>query len=136
MLAPMETSREAGLLDWQWSIYSPGHRDRRNLAAHAATVPLFMAGTLGFALAPAAGPWLAALGAAAMVGAMAVQGRTHRLEKTPPPPFRGPGDVLLRILAEQWITFPRFVLTGAFARAWREAARSGGPAADGGDRRP
>ena len=26
-----------------------------------------------------------------------------------------------RILAEQWITFPRYVLSGGFARAWRSA---------------
>ena len=130
----METSRKAGLLHWQWSSYSAAHRDRRNLVAHAATVPFFMTGTLGVVLSPAAGPWLAVLGAAAMLGAMAVQGRTHRLEGTPPPPFRGPGDAALRILAEQWITFPRFVLAGGFARAWREAARSADPDAGGGSR--
>lgn len=130
----METPREAGLLQWQWSNYAAGHQDRRNLAAHAATVPLFMAGTLGVVLSPAAGPWLAALGAVAMAGAMAVQGRTHRLERTPPQPFRGPGDVALRILAEQWITFPRFVLAGTFARAWREATRSADRGAGAGNR--
>lgn len=121
----MEMTREAGLLHWQWSIYAAGHRDRRNLLVHAATVPVFMSGTVAVALAVVAGPWAAAAGAAAMVGAMALQGRTHRLEGTPPVPFRGPGDVVLRILAEQWITFPRFVLTGGFARSWREAAAHG-----------
>lgn len=121
----MEMTREAGLLHWQWSIYAAGHRDRRNLLVHAATVPVFMSGTVALALAVVAGPWAAAAGAAAMVGAMVLQGRTHRLEATPPVPFRGPGDVVLRILAEQWITFPRFVLTGGFARSWRDAAGPG-----------
>jgi hypothetical protein len=50
---------------------------------------------------------------------MAVQGRGHRLEKNAPVPFRGPLDVLARIFVEQWVTFPRFVLSGGFARAWR-----------------
>jgi hypothetical protein len=36
-------------------------------------------------------------------------------------PFEGPLDVLSRIVLEQWITFPRFVLSGSFARAWRDA---------------
>jgi hypothetical protein len=36
-----------------------------------------------------------------------------------PVPFRGPLDVLVRIFAEQFVTFPRFVLTGGLARAWR-----------------
>lgn len=117
----MDTAREAGLVAWQWSQYPTGHRDRRNLLAHAATVPLFMAGTLAVALSPAAGPWSAALGLAVMAGVMAVQGRTHRLEASPPAPFRGPADVVLRIVTEQWLTFPRFVLSGGFARAWRGA---------------
>ena len=32
------------LVRWQWQLYPPGHRDRRNLAIHIATVPLFQAG--------------------------------------------------------------------------------------------
>jgi hypothetical protein len=120
----MATPGRTGLLAWQWSLYPDGHRDRRNLAAHVATVPLFLAGTLAVPLSLAAGPWMALPGIAAMVGAMAMQGRTHRREATPPQPFLGPGDVVLRILAEQWITFPRFVFSGGFARAWRESAWS------------
>jgi hypothetical protein len=37
--------------------------------------------------------------------------------------FRGPGDFLARFFAEQWFTFPRYVLSGRFADAWRRAAR-------------
>jgi hypothetical protein len=76
-----------------------------------------------------AGGWLALAGVAAMAGAMAAQGRTHRLEATPPAPFRGPADVLARIFVEQWVTFPRYVLGGGFARAWRAAGTAGGGAA-------
>ncbi len=129
----MDEARDGSLLEWQWSIYPAGHRDRRNLLVHALTVPVFQVGTVALVSAPFLGGWLAALGLGAMVGAMAMQGRTHRLEQTPPVPFRGPGDVVARILAEQWMTFPRYVSSGQFARAWREAAPAS--AAMGGSRR-
>lgn len=37
-------------------------------------------------------------------------------------PFRSPFDVLARLVVEPWVTFPRFVLSGGFVRAWREAS--------------
>jgi hypothetical protein len=109
------------ILSWQWSLYADGHRDRRNLALHAATVPVFMAGTLLVVAAPLVAVWTALAGAAAMAGAMAAQGRGHRGEAVAPVPFAGPADLLARIFLEQWVTFPRFVLSGGFARAWRSA---------------
>ena len=115
-----------GLLAWQWSIYPATHRDRRNLLLHALTVPLFELGTLAVLASPVLGLWLAPAGLVAIVVVMALQGRTHRLEQVPPAPFRGIGNVLGRVFGEQWLTFPRYVLTGGFARAWREA---GSPAA-------
>ena len=120
----MATRTDDGLLAWQWSIYKENHRDRINLLVHILTVPVFMLGTCAVAGAPFVGVWLAVGGAVAMTAAMASQGRTHRRESTPPAPFTGPLDVLGRILAEQWITFPRYVLTGELARAWRAAARA------------
>jgi hypothetical protein len=117
----MPEARVGGLLAWQWSLYPEGHRDRRNLAIHIATVPVFMLGTCLALAAPFAG-WRAAVGGLlAMALAMALQGRGHRLETTGPAPFRGPADVLARIFVEQWFTFPRYVLSGGFARAWRAA---------------
>jgi hypothetical protein len=77
-----------------------------------------MLGTIVMVAEPLLGAWWAVGGGAAMVGAMALQGRTHRLEATAPVPFRGPLDIVTRILAEEWITFPRFVLNGEFGRAW------------------
>jgi 2-hydroxy-palmitic acid dioxygenase Mpo1-like protein len=115
------TSPDRGpLLAWQWSLYPDGHRDRRNLAIHVATQPLFVAGVAALlAAAPVGVLWLLGAGPAAMVLAMALQGRGHKLEQAPPVPFRGPLDVLARIFAEQLITWPRFVLSGGLARAWR-----------------
>ncbi len=50
-----------------------------------------------------------------------LHGRGHKLEPTAPVRFRGPGDFAARIFIEQWFTFPRYVLTGQLARAWRAA---------------
>jgi hypothetical protein len=108
-------------LAWQWSRYPQTHRDHANLLVHATTAPLFLAGTVGILASPVVSLWLLPAGLLGMGLAMALQGRTHRREAVPPAPFRGPGDFVLRLLAEQWVTFPRYVLTGSFARAWRES---------------
>ncbi len=128
-------SRESqGLLATQWRQYSTAHRDRTNLLVHGVTVPVFLAGTCALLASPWAAPgaWklaVAGAGLLAMMVAVGAQGRTHQREESAPAPFRGPRDVAARILAEQWITFPRYVLSGAFARAWRSATREGvGPA--------
>jgi hypothetical protein len=110
--------REGGLLEWQWSLYPDGHKDRTNLAIHIMSVPFFLSGTIAVLLAPL-GWWLALVGLVAMAGAVAAQGRGHAREATRPVPFRGPVDVVARLFFEQWVTFPRFVISGAFARAWR-----------------
>jgi hypothetical protein len=105
------------LLTWQLSNYPDAHRTHNNLVVHLLTVPLFMGGTVAIALAWLS-PWLL-FGVAAMMLSMVLQGRGHAHEPAPPRPFRGVRDVIVRIFAEQWITFPRFVLSGGFARAWR-----------------
>jgi len=109
------------LLAWQWSNYPAGHRDRRNLLVHAFTVPVFQVGTVALVMSPFLGVGLALFGVGAMAGTMMLQGRTHRLERKAPIPFRGPGDVVARILAEQWLTFPRYVASGGFGQAWRDS---------------
>jgi len=115
------TDRSAGLLAWQRDHYPEGHTGRGNLVVHAVTVPLFYVGTLAIVAAPFVSPWLF-LGAALMLVTLAAQGRGHAGEPNRPIPFRGPVDFVARFFAEQWITFPRFVLTGGFARAWRGRA--------------
>ena len=37
------------------------------------------------------------------------------------PPFTSPANAVARIFCEQWITFPRFVLSGGWYRALRTA---------------
>lgn len=114
--------RDLPLPAWQWAGYPDFHRDRRNLVLHLLTTPLFVGGTL----AALASPWLGwgalAGGLGAMALALAAQGRGHRLEGRPPEPFLGPGDFVGRLFVEQFVTFPRFVLSGKFFRALKETA--------------
>ncbi len=56
----------------------------------------------------------------AMVISVALQGRGHRQEKYPPEPFTSPANAVSRIFLEQWITFPRFVVSGGWLRALRQ----------------
>jgi hypothetical protein len=105
------------LLEWQWSDYATKHRNRLNLLLHIVTVPLFQIGTLIMlcAVITASGA-AAAVGVVCMVGALAVQGQGHKLEPETPAPFDGPADFLTRFFAEQWVTFPRFVVSGGWYR--------------------
>ena len=123
----MESTREGGLLAWQLRGYPTTHRSRYNLLTHAFTAPLFLLGTCALALAPIVGAWLLALALPAMLLPVVLQGRAHRLEQTRPAPFRSAADFAARLFVEQWVTFPRFVLSGGFARNWRETARQSGP---------
>ena len=108
-------------LQWQWSNYPGTHRDRRNLALHLASWPFFLAGTCALLASPVTGFGAAAAAVVALGVAIVAQGRGHRFEERGPAAFRGTGDKLKRLFVEQWVTFPRYVLSGGFARAWREA---------------
>ena len=110
----------AELLQWQWSDYPEKHRNHTNLLIHIAAVPMFVlaAPTLVVALIRFE-IWTAVLAAAAIGLSLFLQGRGHGLEKSAPTPFGGGGDFARRVLAEQFITFPRFVVTGGWARNLR-----------------
>jgi hypothetical protein len=116
----MQTEGRQGLLARQWAGYAGGHGDRRNLLVHALTVPVFLLGTVALAAAPFSSAWLALAGPAAMMAAIGIQGRAHQRETQRPAPFEGAADAIVRIFVEQWVTFPRFVLSGGFGRAWRQ----------------
>jgi len=111
----------ANLLAWQWDGYGRYHRSRFNLLLHIVVVPLFLVGNVVLVLALLKGAWVAAVaGLAAMVVSVALQGRGHKAEPTPPEPFTGPRNAVARIFLEQWVTFPRFVLSGGWLRALRQ----------------
>jgi hypothetical protein len=110
------------LLRWQWQGYSRYHQSRANLLLHIVLVPVFVLGNVVLLVALAQRSWLAALVAlVAMVLSVALQGRGHRQEATPPEPFTSPVNAVARIFCEQWVTFPRFVLSGGWYRAMRTA---------------
>jgi hypothetical protein len=108
------------LLRWQRDGYPRYHCSRGNLLIHVAAVPVFLLGSVGLLASAVLLSWK--LGVASLVGmiaSMAAQGRGHRLEAVPPEPFTGTANALARIVLEQWVTFPRFVLSGGWSRAFR-----------------
>jgi hypothetical protein len=103
------------LLKWQWEGYPKYHQSRANLLIHIFAVPLFLVGTIALVTAITQLSlllFLVAIGCIAV--AIALQGRGHRLEAVPPEPFSGPLNFVSRLFFEQWITFPRFVLSGGW----------------------
>lgn len=112
----------AELLRWQWEGYPQYHRNRVNLLLHLFVVPLFWLGTLLLIAAVVKSDWAdLAAGAACFVVSVVVQGRGHKLEPMPPAPFASPWNFLARLFLEQWITFPRFLLTGSWWRSFKQA---------------
>ena len=106
-----------GLLAWQWRDYVAKHRDRANLLVHIVAVPLFLLSVIGLIYAAVIGSaGCAGLAIAGLAVSVVAQGRGHVREREAPTPFSGVGDFVTRLLAEQWITFPRFVLSGAWYR--------------------
>lgn len=101
--------------------YARYHQSRSNLLLHIVFVPLFLAGNVALAVALAERRWLLALGAVMLTFlSLAIQGRGHSREPVAPEPFTSPRNAVARILLEQWVTFPRFVLSGDWSRALRE----------------
>ena len=114
-----------GLVRQQWEGYTRYHQSRANLLLHVVAVPVFVAGNVVAVVALAQRSWLAALsGFAAMLASVVAQGRGHATEPVPPQPFTSPLNAVLRIFSEQWLTFPRFVVSGGWSRALR---RRGAP---------
>jgi uncharacterized membrane protein YGL010W len=115
--ATNQVSARGGLLAWQLASYGTTHRDRRNLLLHIATVPAFWMGNIALVAAPFVSWALAPLGVLVMLAVLALQGRGHAREGARPAPFRDKADIIARLFAEQWITFPRFIISGGWRRA-------------------
>jgi hypothetical protein len=111
------------LLRWQWEGYPRYHQSRFNLLLHIVVVPLFLLGNIALLFAVLQGSWFtAALALAAMVVSVAAQGRGHTKEPVPPEPFTSRSNAVSRIFCEQWVTFPRFAISGGWSSALRRAA--------------
>jgi hypothetical protein len=110
-------AREGGTMAWQWAHYGRNHRDPGNLLLHFVAVPAFIAGALAMVTSVSRGWWFGAgVCLALMVASFLAQGLGHRREAEAPVPFEGAGDFLARVFIEQFITFPRFVLSGGWMR--------------------
>ena len=106
----------------QWQGYGRYHQSRANLLLHIVFVPLFLVGNVVFATALVERRWRWALGGVMLtVICLMIQGRGHGREPVAPEPFTNPGNAVARILLEQWVTFPRFVLCGAWSQALRRS---------------
>lgn len=112
------------LLRWQWDGYPQYHNTRFNLLLHIVVVPLFLVGNVGLVVGLVRGSWAIAVGSVvAMAVSVALQGRGHKQEPTPSVPFSSAQNAVSRIFFEQWVTFPRFVLSGGWLRALRQVQR-------------
>ena len=68
----------------------------------------------------------ASLGVVCLAAALLAQDRGHKLERETPTPFDGAADFVSRFVAEQWVTFPRFVLSGGWLQNLRAVPLSPG----------
>ena len=109
------------LWEWQWKGYSRYHHTRANLLIHIVVVPLFLAGNVGLIIGLVERSWVLGLTSLVIMSlSLALQGFGHSKEKVPPEPFTGFRNMVFRIFLEQWITFPRFVVSGGWLRALRQ----------------
>ena len=111
------------LLRRQWSGYPRYHHSRTNLLIHIVVVPLFLLGNVGLVVALIQlSALLVVVSLVAMVVSVALQGRGHRQEEVPPEPFTSGANAMARIFLEQWVTFPRLVVSGGWSRALRQSS--------------
>jgi phage terminase small subunit len=116
--------RHPNLPAWQWRAYPGNHQHPTNLVLHLIAVPLFIvafllivSGVFSLSLASVA------IGVIGIVAALALQRHGHSLEAQASEPFSDRKDAVSRLLVEQFLTFPRFFLSGGWWRAWRERHR-------------
>ena len=118
------SKRHPNLLAWQWRHYASQHRHPTNLLLHLIAGPLFLLSLILLLI----GLWHLrfvplALGSIGLIASLALQAHGHRLEQQTAEPFASKGDALKRLLLEQCVTFPRFLFSGAWWRAWRQRRR-------------
>lgn len=113
----MVTHREGGLLAWQYRGYAERHVDKLNLWVHLYTVAAFIASAAAAFAHLLSLQWFGVLvSLGVMAAALGLQALVGRREALSAPPFDGPVDALRRVFAEQFVTFPRFVLSGGWMR--------------------
>lgn len=117
----------AELIEAQWSDYADRHRNRTNLLIHIVAVPVFWLGALQ-ALGGALLLLLGVPGAFGMLfwavvfmgGALFAQAHGNSMEGRPPPRMGDSKEYVRRVVAEQFINFPRFVVSGSWYRNFQQ----------------
>ncbi len=108
------------IIKWQWEGYANYHQSRKNLLIHIVFVPIFIISFVCFGLSVVRFELASALICLfAMILSFGFQGVGHSKETNASEPFTGLKNVFVRILAEQFYTFPKFVFTGKWYRALR-----------------
>jgi len=115
----------AELLKWQWQDYGRYHQHKTSLLIHIFAVPLFLAGTVLIVAAAITLSLVFLMAGVAGIGiSLALQGRAHKFEPVPSVHFSSVGNAVSRLFLEQWITFPRFVLSGGWFRNLRQSGKN------------
>ena len=119
----------AELLDQQWSDYPERHRHKSNLVIHIVAVPVswfgafWVLGGLLLMLLGVPGAFGQLLTGIVFIAlALGAQHYGNSLEARRAPPPADPKEFARHAVAEQFVTFPRFVLTGAWLENLKKAA--------------
>lgn len=110
------------VLNEQWDGYGERHRNKVNLLIHIVTVPLvwFAAlqifGGLILMLVGVGGLKMWIYAAILVAIALVAQHQGNAMEQTRRTAPANPKDFAVHAAAEQFVTFPRFVLTGGWLR--------------------
>jgi hypothetical protein len=100
------------------------HASRLNLLIHLIAVPLFITGFFSLLLSLLKFELLNALFSFLLIAiSLAAQSFGHAREHIRSSPVKGPSDAMTRILLEQLINFPLFLLSGRWYAALRDANR-------------
>ncbi|EMC0406811.1 DUF962 domain-containing protein [Vibrio fluvialis] len=110
------------MIEWQWSGYASFHQSRKNLLIHIIFVPLFIISFISLTRSLLGLELVSALSSLFIMAlSFGLQGLGHSKEANPAIPFTSVKNAVVRILLEQFYTFPRFVLTGKWYQAWRDS---------------
>lgn len=103
-----------------WDTYRKHHQHPTNLLLHLLAVPLFILSSLVLLIGLLQLSFVAqTTGAIGLVAAVALQRHGHLYEAQQDDPADDSQEGLKQLLLEQFITFPRFVFSGEWWRAWR-----------------
>ncbi len=108
----------------QWLDFGTYHSSRLNLIIHVVAVPTFIIGIILFVYGLVNLRLIETLEAVLIMAiSLGVQSYGHSNEEVRSAPFSGPLDTITRILIEQLINYPRFLLSGKWYAALRTSKK-------------